>query len=94
MPMSHQRTGGNSFSSWCCAGGITPKFLDRIQKTGDLLKTFLQPESRFHSLLKVRLAVGCLLLAASMWMHVLQFDTAIRGGSDILCTHVQVCMKM
>ncbi|KAL3136733.1 hypothetical protein ABBQ38_005450 [Trebouxia sp. C0009 RCD-2024] len=33
-------------------GGITPKFLDRIQETGDLLKTFMQPESRFHSLLK------------------------------------------
>ena len=48
------KTGGSSFSSWCCAGGITPKFLDRIQKTGELLETFLQPESRFHSLLKVR----------------------------------------
>ncbi|KAL3158173.1 hypothetical protein ABBQ32_011762 [Trebouxia sp. C0010 RCD-2024] len=32
-------------------GGITPKFLDRIQETGDLLKAFMQPESRFHSLL-------------------------------------------
>ena len=45
---------GGTFSSWRCAGGITPKFLDRIQKTGELLETFLQPESRFHSLLKVR----------------------------------------
>ncbi|DBA88595.1 TPA: hypothetical protein ACH3X1_004243 [Trebouxia sp. C0004] len=33
-------------------GGITPKFLDRIQKTGGLLKAFLFQESRFYSLLK------------------------------------------
>jgi len=34
-------------------GGITPKFMERIQKTGGLLKAFLFQESRFHSLLKV-----------------------------------------
>lgn len=33
-------------------GGITPKFLDRIQETGDVLKYFLHPESRFHNLMK------------------------------------------
>jgi len=33
-------------------GGITPKFLDRIQETGEVLKNFLHPESRFHKLMK------------------------------------------
>ena len=37
----------------CVAGGITPKFLDRITKTGDVLNNFLYKESRFHRLLKV-----------------------------------------